>query len=222
MLKSANSSYSVCNLNRMPVNDVDALLSQIDVAEIWGVGHKLAPKLQAIGFNSVLDLKRANPERLRQQFSVVMEKTIRELNGTVCIEMEENSPPKKQILNSRSFGHPVSDHNSLAQSITLYMSSAAVKLRKQQSFPGSVHVFITTSPHKPDEPFYSNATTISLPSPCADTRQLVNIALWALKQIFKPSYHYAKAGVMLDEFYQYKAYKQIYLAKRPPPQNLRH
>ena len=190
---------SVCNFNTMPANDLDDLLSQIDVGEIWGVGRKLAPKLQALGFNSVLDLKRANPERLRQQFSVVMEKTIRELNGTVCIEMEEISPPKKQILNSRSFGHPVSDYNSLAQSITLYMSSAAAKLRKQHSFAASVHIFITTSPHKPDEPFYSNATTISLPSPSADTRQLVNVALWALKQIFKPNYNYAKAGVMLGE-----------------------
>ena len=128
-----------------------------------------------------------------------MEKTIRELNGTVCIEMEEISPPKKQILNSRSFGHPVSDYNSLAQSITLYMSSAAVKLRKQHSFAGSVHLFVTTSPHKPDEAFYSNATTISLPSPSADTRQLVNIALWGLKQIYKPNHNYAKAGVILGE-----------------------
>lgn len=110
-----------------------------------------------------------------------------------------NQPPKQQILNSRSFGNPVRDYNSLAQSITLYMSSAAVKLRNQQSFAGSVHVFITTSPHKPKEPFYSNATTISLPSPTSDTRQLVNIALWGLKQIYKPHYNYAKADVMLSE-----------------------
>ena len=197
--KKRKAFNSVCNFNTMHANDLDGLLNQIDVGEIWGVGRNLAPKLHAMGFNTVLDLKRANPERLRQQFSVVMEKTIRELNGTVCIEMEEISPPKKQILNSRSFGHLVRDYNSLAQSITLYMSSAAVKLRKQQSFAGSVHVFITTSSHKPNESYYSNATTISLPSPSADTRQLVNIALWGLKQIYKPHYNYAKAGVMLGE-----------------------
>lgn len=190
---------SVCNFNTMPAHDLDSLLGQIEVGDIWGVGHKLAPKLQALGFCTVLDLKRANPERLRQQFSVVMEKTIRELNGTVCIEMEEISPPKQQIISSRSFGHTVRDYNSLAQSITMYMSSAAVKLRKQHSFAGSVHVFITTSPHKTDEAFYGNSTTISLPSPSDDSRQLVNIALWGLKQIYKPSYNYAKAGVMLGE-----------------------
>ena len=156
-------------------------------------------KLQALGFNTVLDLKRANPERLRQQFSVVMEKTIRELNGTVCIELEEISPPKQQILRSRSFGYPVRDYNSLAESITLYMSSAAEKLRRQQSYAGSVHVHIRTSPFKPDDPLYSNGITIPVPSPTDDTRQLVNVALWALKQIYKPNYKYAKAGVMLSE-----------------------
>lgn len=156
---------SVCNFNTMSAENLDALLSQIEVGEIWGVGRKLAPKLQALGFNKVLDLKRANPERLRQQFSVVMEKTIRELNGTVCIEMEEVSPAKQQILSSRSFGHPVTDYNSLAESITLYMSRAAEKLRKQQSYAGSIYVYIRTSPFKPDQPFYGNSMTISLPSP---------------------------------------------------------
>jgi DNA polymerase V len=190
---------SVCNFNTMSPEVLDGLLSQVDVGEVWGIGRKLAPKLQALGFNTVLDLKRANPERLRQQFSVVMEKTIRELNGTVCIELEDVSPPKQQIMSSRSFGQPVRDYNSLAESITLYMSSAAVKLRRQQSFAGSVHVFIRTSPFKPDAPQYSNVMTVPLLSPTNDTRQLVNIALWGLKQLYKPHYDYAKAGVMLGE-----------------------
>jgi len=190
---------SVCNFNTMSPTELDGLLGQLEVGEIWGVGRKLAPKLQALGFNTVLDLKRANPERLRQQFSVVMEKTIRELNGTVCIELEEISPAKQQIVRSRSFGYAVSDYNSLAESITLYMSSAAERLRRQQSFAGSVYVYIRTSPFKPDEPTYSNGLTIPLPNPSDDTRLLVNFALWGLKQIYKPNYNYAKAGVMLGE-----------------------
>jgi DNA polymerase V len=189
----------VCNFNTMATYDLDQLLSEIEVGEIWGVGRKLAPKLAALGYQSALDLKQASPEALRQQFSVVMEKTIRELNGTVCIELEEISPPKKQILSSRSFGHPVRDYNSLAESITLYMSRAAEKLRRQQSFAGSAYVYIRTSPFKPDDPFYSNGLTIPLPTPTDDTRQLVNVVLWGLKQIYRPHYNYAKAGVMLSE-----------------------
>ena len=190
---------SVCNLNALSNNEIDLLLSQIDVGEIWGIGRKLAPKLQALGINSVLDLKRASPERLRQQFSVVMEKTVHELNGTVCIDLEDIAPPKQQIMSSRSFGQSVQDYNSLAESITLYVSTAAVKLRQQQSLAGSVYVYIATSPFKLDEKQYSNGIRIPLPNPTDDTRQLVNIALWALKQIYRPNYSYAKAGIVLSE-----------------------
>lgn len=190
---------SVCNFNTMDESALNQMLSEIEVSEVWGVGRKLAPKLNALGINTVLDLKQADPERLRQLFSVVMEKTIRELNGTVCIELEEVAPPKKQIVSSRSFGHSVSDYNSLAESITLYISRAAEKLRKQQSFAGSVYVYIRTSPFKETDPFYSNGMTISMPTPTDDNRQLVNVALWGLKRIYKPNFHYAKAGVMLSE-----------------------
>lgn len=189
----------VCNFNTMPANELEDLLNQIEVGEIWGVGRKLAPKLQALGYNTVLDLKRADANELRKQFSVVMQKTIHELNGIICIEMEDVAPPKKQIVSSRSFGHAVYDYNSLAESITLYMSRAAEKLRKQQYYAGSVYVFIRTSEHKPDQPYYSNGMTISMPSPTDDTRQLANVALWGLKQIYKPNFKYAKAGVMLSE-----------------------
>ena len=189
----------VCNLNALPVSEVNHMFAEIDVGEVWGIGRQLAPKLKALGIQMVFDLKQANPERLRQQFSVVMEKTIRELNGTVCIEMEEVSPPKKQIVSSRSFGHPVRDYNSLAESITLYISRAAEKLRKQHSYTSSVYVYIRTSPFKENESFYSNGLTIAIPTPTDNTMQLVNVALWGLKQIYKPHYNYAKAGVMLSE-----------------------
>lgn len=79
------------------------------------------------------------------------------------------------------------------------MSRAAEKLRKQNSFAGSVHVYIRTSPFKLDEPHYSNGMTIPMPSPTDDSRQLVKISLWALKRIYRPGFNYAKAGVMLSE-----------------------
>ena len=189
----------VCDFNTLTTNALNNLLSKIDVGEVWGVGRKLAPRLEALGIKSVLDLKQANADRLRRQFSVMMQKTIHELNGIVCIELEDIAPPKKQILSSRSFGVPVRDFNSLAESITLYMSRAAEKLRRQQDFAGSVYVYIRTSSFKLDDPFYSNGMTIPLPSPTDDTRQLVSVVLWALKRLYKPNYNYAKAGVMLSD-----------------------
>jgi DNA polymerase V len=79
------------------------------------------------------------------------------------------------------------------------MSRAAEKLRSQQSLANVIQVYIRTSPFKLDEPQYSNGMTIPLPSPTDDTRQLVKIALWALKHLYKPHYNYAKAGVSLGD-----------------------
>ena len=111
---------------------------------------------------TVFDLKRADPTQLRRHFSVVMEKTIRELNGTVCIELEEVPPPKQQIVSSRSFGEPVYILEELAQSISLYISRAAEKLRKQDSYAGSITVFIQTSRFIDQRLQYSNSKTIAL------------------------------------------------------------
>jgi len=154
--------------------------------------------LSALGIHSVLDLKRAEPEYLRQQFSVVLEKTVRELRGQACIELEEVAPAKKQIVSSRSFGHQVSDLQSLSEALSLYTSRAAEKLRRQESFATLLSVFIQTSPFG-DGPKYNGHHTVRLPAPTDDTLQLVQVALWILKRIYKPGYMYQKAGIMLDE-----------------------
>ena len=188
----------VCNFNSLSQSELENILNTIEVGEVWGVGRKLAPKLNHLGIHTVLDLKEADPQALRQQFNVVLAKTIQELNGTVCIELEEVIPARQQILSSRSFGQKVSDYQSLAESITLYMSRAAEKLRRQQSYAGNVHVFIHSSPHDEGE-FYSNGHTVSLPIPTNHTAQLVKTALWILKRIYKPKIKYLKAGVMLGD-----------------------
>jgi DNA polymerase V len=192
----------VCNLNQLSNDALNALLGAIDVGEVWGVGRRIAARLHSLGIYTALDLKRADFEYLRQQFSVVTEKTVRELNGTMCIALEEITAPRKQILSSRSFGQAVRDYNSLAESITLYMSRAAEKLRSQKSLANVIQVFIRTSPFKMDEPQYSNGMTIPLAVPSDDTRQLVKSALWGLKHIYKPHYNYAKAGVALGDLIQ--------------------
>ncbi|HRB97113.1 MAG TPA: Y-family DNA polymerase [Nitrosomonas sp.] len=198
----------VCNLNAMSSQQQDEWFRKIEVGEIWGIGRRLSPKLREIGIKTVLDLKTASPSQLRARFSVVMEKTIREINGTACIELEEINPPKKQIVSSRSFGMPVFDLASLEESVTLYISRAAEKLRRQQSYAGSIHVSIRTSPFNEKEPYYANSMTIALPRQTDDTILLTKVALWGLRKIYRRGYQYQKAGVMLSELVP-RQYRQL-------------
>jgi DNA polymerase V len=198
----------VCDLNSLSPQQQEDWFSKIEVGEIWGVGRRLAPKLHEIGIKTVWDLQTASPSQLRARFSVVMEKIIREINGTACIELEEINPPKKQIVSSRSFGIPVSDLASLEESVTLYISRAAEKLRRQQSYAGSVHVSIRTSPFNEKEPYYANGMTIALPRQTDDTILLTKVALWGLRKIYRSGYRYQKTGVMLSELVS-RQYRQI-------------
>lgn len=206
----------VCDFGRITEDELNTLLKKIEVGEVWGVGRRLSVKLIALGINTAYDLKQADPEYLRKQFSVVMAKTVSELNGTICIELEEMSPPHKQILSSRSFGQPVRDYNSLAEAITLYMSRAAEKLRNQKSVAGSLYVYIRTNPHKPDDLQYANGIRISLPSHTDNTIKLVNVSLWILKRLFKPQYNYAKAGVCLSDLIpRTSAQSDLFISAQP-------
>ncbi|MDP2153886.1 MAG: Y-family DNA polymerase [Methylotenera sp.] len=189
----------VCNFNAMSPEEVNRVMSETEIGDLWGVGRRLAPQLIELGICNVLDLKNADSNRLREQFSVVMEKAIRELNGVMCIEIEEVPPPKQQIMSSKSFGQPITELAEISEAVTAYMCRAAEKLRGQKSAAGSVHVFLRTSEFKPDQPYYSNAVTIPLPTPTDDSRRLLIVALWALKKIYRPGFNYAKAGIMLGE-----------------------
>ena len=188
---------SVCDLTAQNESRIDHLMDSIEVAEVWGVGRKLNEQLNALNIHTALDLIRADPKFIRRRFSVVLERTVWELRGISCMNLEDISPPKQQIISSRSFGKPVWYLPDLKQAVTAYMSRAAEKLRKQHSVAQAVQVHIRTSPFRMDKPYYGNSITLSLITPTDDTRILVKRVIQGLEQIYQPGHDYQKAGVML-------------------------
>ncbi|MBZ0106348.1 MAG: Y-family DNA polymerase [Sulfuricella denitrificans] len=187
----------VCDLGAMPEARLNELMAGIEAGEIWGVGRRLREQLAAMRIHTVLDLKQADTALIRKRFSVVLERTVMELRGISCLELEQIAPSKQQILCSRSFGNPVLHLAGLQEAVTSYATRAAEKLRRQASLAGALHVFISTSPFREKDPQYSQGVTIPLPEASSNTLRLVAFALWGLKQLYRPGYRYAKAGVML-------------------------
>ena len=195
-----NARFSgVCDFNAQTEQELDALFAAIDVGEVWGVGRRSAVRLNAMGIHSVLDLKRTPPKRLRDEFSVVQERIVEELNGTACLELDDVVPDKQQIICSRSFGTLTSLLPDLEQAVVAYASRAAEKLRQQQSLAGGIQVYIRTNPHRERDPQYQQAVLMPLPDPTDDTRLLCQAALHGLQRIYRAGYAYQKAGVMLTE-----------------------
>ncbi|NOF49940.1 translesion error-prone DNA polymerase V subunit UmuC [Vibrio cholerae] len=177
------------------------LLALVPVDDVWGVGRRLSKRLNALGIITALDLANASPRAIRDQFSVVLERTVRELNGESCIELEEIPPTKKQIVCSRSFGAKVTQFELLREAVCEYATRATEKLRKEQQQAKVMTVFIRTSPFKDNEPQYSNSASGELLIPSCDTRDFIELANHLLKRIWKDGFRYAKSGVMLSDFY---------------------
>ena len=178
------------------------LLALVPVDDVWGVGKRLSKRLNALGITTALDLANASPRAIRDQFSVVLERTVRELNGESCIELEEIPPTKKQIICSRSFGAKVTQFELLREAVCEYATRATEKLRKEQQQAKVMTVFVRTSPFKDNEPQYSNSASGELLIPSCDTRDFIELANHLLKRIWKDGFRYAKAGVMLSDFYE--------------------
>jgi DNA polymerase V len=187
----------VCNLATMPRQALDQMMRDTEVSDVWGIGRKISARLNEGGIHTVLDLVRADVATLRKQFSVVLEKTVLELRGTSCLDVDDGPAANQQIMCSRSFGTPVTELAALTEVVSQFASRVAEKARYQQSAAGAVHVFITTSPFRKNDRQHSPSVTMPLTRPTADTRQLIGVAVRALEGMYRPGFNYVKAGVML-------------------------
>jgi DNA polymerase V len=187
----------VCNLSALSPESVDDLLAATDLAEVWGIGPRISKQMKDQGLNTVLDVKRLDLGTVRRQWSVVLERTVRELQGTACIGFEDEPPAKQEIACTRSFGKPVTRLEDLTEAVTEFGSRAAEKLRRQDGKAGQVLVFIRTSPFRANDKQVSRSTTIPLRRPTADAGLIAQAASMGLKAIFQDGFNYAKAGVML-------------------------
>lgn len=183
------------------------LLALMPVSEVWGIGGKLTKRLQQLGIDTALQLADANPNYIRQHFSVVVERTVRELNGESCMALEDIAATKKQIISSRSFGERITAKQHMAEAISEYISRACNKLRHEQQHAKHLTVFLRTSPFSDKDAPYSASKSIELDTPSSDTRLFLAKAMQLLDALWVNGYRYAKAGVMLADFYDPGVYQ---------------
>lgn len=175
----------------------DWVLRNTDVSEVWGVGRKMKLHLDTMGIKTAMDLAKADPWTLRKKFSVVIEKTARELAGTSCLELDEADPPKQEICCSRMFGKRLTELPPIKEALATYIMRASEKLRAQGSLCKKVRVCIRTGMFNPDEAKYANGVVVDLPYPTDDVRLLTKAAVDAVDHIYRPGFKYSKAEVML-------------------------
>ncbi|MDB4661638.1 translesion error-prone DNA polymerase V subunit UmuC [Gammaproteobacteria bacterium] len=182
------------------IKEIREALKNTPVRDVWGVGRRLGEHLNQAKITNALQLADVDPCYIKKKFSVVLERTVRELRGQRCLGIENNAAAKKQIVVSRSFGTRVTDLKTLRPIVSNFAVRAAEKLRNEKQKCSQVSVFVRTSPFSNHKPQHTGYKTIEFSTPTNDTRDILIAAKKALLPIFKPGYDYAKAGILLSKF----------------------
>lgn len=176
-----------------------AVLAQMEVGEVWGVGRRLEARLKALGIHTALALRDADPARIRRLFGVVLARTVLELRGEPCLGLETMPAPRQEIVVSRSFADLLTTEEALRSALVAYTARAAEKLRAQESVAGALGVFLQTNPFRQGDPQYANSSTLPLAHPTQDSRELIALATAQLRALYRQGFRYKRVGVMLLE-----------------------
>ena len=175
---------------------IPEVLRSYPIAEVWGVGGRLAEKLEAVGVRSAYDLAAKDDGWIRRTMTVTGLRTAHELRGRQAIMLDNAPPPRRTLVTSRSFGAKIQEYEPLSQAVSTFTARAAERLRQERLLAGGIMVFIRTSPFAAGERREA-AGQVGFPEPTSDTLSLNKAALAILRDIYREGPAYAKAGVML-------------------------
>ena len=182
--------------------ETECVLNWAEVGDVWGVGSASIAKLNALGIYTAADLASADPKVIRGLMTVVGHRTLLELRGTPCLDLEIEPPIRKGVASTRSFGRTVTELDELNQAIAGFIDRAAFKLRRESLVAERLEVFIKTDRFRTDAKQYANAASMQLPVPSADTGELTTYGGQLVRRIYRPGFAYKKAGVFLTELRQ--------------------
>ena len=180
-------------------DDIDEVLKNFDISDVWGVGKQLSKLYLKNGIDNALKLKNISNSWVKKSTNVLGAKTVMELRGIPCIELDTEETKRKSCCVSRSFGKKVQSLEKLKESVTTHCLNAAEKIRNESQTTRSITVFIRTSPFDKNRRYYSNSFTIDLPIATNNSLELVKTAIAGLVKIYKYGYFYQKAGIILSK-----------------------
>jgi DNA polymerase V len=191
--KKVKRYHGVCVINT-DQERVD-ILKQLVVGDVWGIGRRIGKKLALMNIHTAYQLACMPPGLARKQFSIEVERTVRELNGQVCKVWDEARADKKQIFSTRSVGERITDFDSLLQALSKHVGIAASKARKQGSSCKTMLLFASNSPF--DERPLSYKAIVHFPCPTNCTVELTKAMSEAAPKLFRDGVRYYKIGVGL-------------------------
>lgn len=174
-------------------------LKWLAIEDVWGIGRKHAKRLKAINVNNAYEFTLLDDQWVKKNMSVVGLRLKHDLMGIPTLDIDTFGA-KKNIATTRSFERNYTELSEVSERVTTFAVSCAEKLRRQKSCCNAIMVFIHTNGHRAELPQYSRNIVVKLPFATNSGIELAQFATKALEKIFKPGYHYKKAGVIVMDF----------------------
>src|ERR1035437_4840791 len=177
---------------------IESALTDTPIHEVWGVGHKLAPKLRAEGIGNALELRNMRPQYAQKLMGIHGRQLVSELSGTSCHKIELQDKLAKSILRSRTLGEDTNKLYVLEAAIASLSVSAAFRLRRANMLAHKIGIFITTSRHKPGYRTWEREVKLDMPT--SDTGLIIALLVSKLRDPHSGSQNYHRLGVFLCDF----------------------
>lgn len=196
--KKYRGYHSVCMIDTDEKRE--KALKLFDIADVWGIGRRIAKRLKSIGVETAWDFVQKSEAWVRRELTVTGVRTWKELRGESCINIED-LPNKKSICTSRSFpDEGINDLGLMEEAVANFASQCSRKLKKDGAVCGAMSVFAYTSRFRNDLPSDYIQYNVYFPVPTNDMMELVSTAVKVLRENWKADskcYFYKKAGVVV-------------------------
>jgi len=198
LAKAANhAAKKLSGFNGVAVIDNEesrhAILQKMSCQDVWGIGKRLAKKLKIMNIHTAWQLAQQNPSAMRRTFSVVVERTVRELNGETCLNWDDVRQDKREIFSTRSFGERICEPTALKTALINHVTIVGSKLRAQKSLTNQLYIFAASSSH--ENIFYKRSFMYKFTNPTNDTCVMANAISEVFGQIYQPAVRFYKCGV---------------------------
>lgn len=177
---------------------IQSLLEETPVEDVWGVGRKLRERMRGAGIRSAAQLAATPAGRLLRLFGVHGERLSLELQGVSCLD-EMDAPQRTQVMVSRTLSEAIDDPNLLRDALCRFVEKAGRILRSEGLMAAAVYVVLRTSRYEDADRLYAESSGCTLACHTDDTRVFTVAATSLLESVYRPGYRYRKVGVLLTD-----------------------
>ncbi|MGU3374344.1 Y-family DNA polymerase [Chryseobacterium sp. M5A1_1a] len=178
---------------------IEKALKWLNIGDVWGIGRKLAAKMNDSGVYKAWDLLQKPETWVRKVMGIHGIRMINELKGIRQLELDSPSP-KKSIAVTRSFMQMLTDKEEIRERVETFGMYCSERLRKQNTCCKMITVFVQTNRFRKDLPEYRNGITQILPNPTNSSILIGRVVNELFEAVYREGFHYKRAGVMVNDF----------------------